>query len=254
MRTEFSIWLRSAIFNLLFFSFTAAASVAALPFLPFMSARTVRRYAQSWMRVTHFFLRGVVGLEVEIRGQERIPTGPVIFASKHQSALDTLVFHLVRCDVVYGLKRELAYIPVFSFYLARAGNIFLDRGGAAKALKSLLRGAQASVAHGCSIVIFPEGTRTPPGAPPDYKTGVAALYASLAIPVVPVALNTGLFWPRRSFVKRPGRAVVEFLEPIPPGLPRALFMAELERRIEERQRLLEAEARGERAQLAARAA
>jgi 1-acyl-sn-glycerol-3-phosphate acyltransferase len=103
-----------------------------------------------------------------------------------------------------------------------------------------VRGAREATRHGCSIVIFPEGTRKPPGAPPDYKSGVAALYGALGVPVVPVALNTGLFWPRRSFVKRPGRAVVELLEPIPPGLDRHRFMALLEERIEARQRVLEA--------------
>ncbi|MCS6878569.1 MAG: lysophospholipid acyltransferase family protein [Geminicoccaceae bacterium] len=242
MLEEVRTWLRSAIFNALFFSSTALLTLVGAPLLPFLSAHAVRVYARMWMRLVHMLLRGIVGLEVEIRGADRIPKGSVIFASKHQSALDTLVFHLVRTDVVYGLKRELAYLPIFSWYLARAGNIFLDRGGAAKALKSLLRGAKEAVARGCSIVIFPEGTRTPPGAPPDYKAGVAALYAALGVPVVPVALDTGRFWPRRSFVKRPGRAVVEFLDPIAPGLPRERFMAELERRIEERQRLLEAEA------------
>ncbi len=232
-------WLRSAAFNLLFYGWTALAALAGLIALPFLSEHGVRRYARAWMRVAHALLRSVVGLEVELRGLERIPPGPVIFAAKHQSALDTLVFHLVRTDVVYGLKRELGWIPIFGLYLGRAGNIFVDRGGAAAALKSLVRGAQAAVARGCSIVIFPEGTRKPPGAPPDYKSGVAALYAALGVPVVPVALNTGPFWPRRSFLKRPGRAVVEMLEPIPPGLDRRRFMALLEERIESRQRLFE---------------
>lgn len=242
MREGALLWLRSAAFNVLFFGYTAIATLVGLPFLPFLSEHGVRRYARAWMRGVLALLRATVGLVVEIRGCERIPKGPVIFAAKHQSALDTLVFHLVRTDVVYGLKQELGRIPLFSFYLARSGNVFLDRGGAATALKSLVRGAKAAVERGCSIVIFPEGTRKPPGAPPDYKAGVAALYAALGVPVVPVALNTGLFWPRRAFVKRPGRAVVEFLEPIPPGLERAAFMALLEQRIEERQRVLEATA------------
>lgn len=254
MREGALVWLRSAAFNVLFFGYTAIATLAGLPFLPFLSEHAVRLYARAWMRGVWLLLRGIVGLEVEVRGAERLPPGPVIFAAKHQSALDTLVFHLVRTDVVYGLKQELGRIPLFAFYLARSGNIFLDRGGAARALKSLVRGAKAAVARGCSIVIFPEGTRKPPGAPPDYKAGVAALYAALGVPVVPVALNTGLFWPRRSFVKRPGRAVVEFLEPIPPGLGRTAFMALLEQRIEERQRVLEAGVDWPRAQPAARMA
>ena len=240
------VWLRSAAFNLAFYVYTAIAVLAGLPALPFLSERAVRRYARAWMVGVRALLRAIVDLEVELRGLERIPPGPVIFAAKHQSALDTLLFHLIRTDVVYGLKRELARIPFFSLYLARTGCIFVDRGGAATALKSLVRGARAAVARGCSIVIFPEGTRKPPGAPPDYKSGVAALYAALAVPVVPVALNTGLFWPRRSFLKRPGRAVVEMLEPIPPGLDRHRFMALLEERIESRQPLLEGRTPSER--------
>jgi 1-acyl-sn-glycerol-3-phosphate acyltransferase len=121
---------------------------------------------------------------------------------------------------------------VFGWYLMRAGSIRIDRGGAGRALRSLVEGGRAAAARGCSVLIFPEGTRRAPDAPPDYKPGVAALYAALKLPVVPVALNSGLFWGRRSFRKRPGRIVVEFLEPIPPGLDRRTFMAELERRIE----------------------
>lgn len=240
MRDGPIVWLRSAAFNVLFFAYTAVAAFAGLPALPFLSPHGVRLYARLWMRGVLWLLRRIVGLEVEIRGLDRLPDGPVIFAAKHQSALDTLLFHTIRTDVVYGLKRELGRIPVFALYLGRSGNIFVDRGGAATALKSLVRGARTAVERGCSIAIFPEGTRKPPGAPPDYKSGVAALYAALGVPVVPVALNTGLFWPRRSFVKRPGRAVVELLEPIPPGLDRQRFMTLLEERIEARQRVLEA--------------
>lgn len=239
MRDGPIVWLRSAAFNLVFYLYTAIVVVAGLPALPFLSARATRRYARAWMAGARRILQTVAGLEVALEGLGRIPAGPVIFASKHQSALDTMVFHLIRADVVYGLKQELRRIPLFALYLGRTGCIFVDRGGAARALKSLVRGARVAVERGVSLVIFPEGTRRPPGAPPDYKSGVAALYAALGVPVVPVALNTGLFWPRRSFLKRPGRAVVEMLEPIPPGLDRATFMALLEERIETRQRALE---------------
>lgn len=240
MRDGPIVWLRSAAFNLLFYPYTVLAVLAGLPALPFLSPAGVRRYARAWMVGVRALLRATAGLAVELRGLERIPEGPVIFAAKHQSALDTMLFHLIRADVVYGLKQELRRVPLFALYLERTGCIFVDRGGAATALKSLVRGARQALAGGASLVIFPEGTRRPPGAPPAYKSGVAALYAALAVPVVPVALNTGLFWPRRSFLKRPGRAVVEILEPIPPGLDRHRFMALLEERIESRQRQLEA--------------
>ncbi|HET6469698.1 MAG TPA: lysophospholipid acyltransferase family protein [Geminicoccaceae bacterium] len=224
--------VRSALFNLLFWLWTGLMVLAALPLAPFVTPQGMREVARFWMRGTQLLLRRVVGLDYEVRGLERLPPGPCIVASKHQSAWETLFFHLVRPDLVIGLKYELTLIPLFGWYLMRARNIRIDRGGAATALRSLLRGAEDAVAAGWSILIFPEGTRKDPGEPPDYKPGVAALYLELGVPVVPVALNSGLFWARRSFVKRPGRITVEFLEPIAPGLDRRQFMVELERRIE----------------------
>jgi 1-acyl-sn-glycerol-3-phosphate acyltransferase len=225
-------YARAALFNLLFWLWTALLVLALLPLAPLLPPRAIRRYAAFWMRGIQLLLRTVVGLGYRVRGRERLPESPVILASKHQSAWETLFFHMLRPDIVIGLKYELTRIPLFGWYLMRARNIRIDRGGAAKALRSLIEGAKAAVAEGWSILIFPEGTRRQPGAPPDYKPGIAALYRELGVPVVPVALNSGLFWGRRAFLKRPGTITVEILEPIPPGLDRASFMAELERRIE----------------------
>lgn len=224
--------LRSTLFNLLAGAWTLLLMLVILPVGPFLGAGGMRRYARFWMRGLQALLRLVVGLRYEVRGLENLPDRPVIIASKHQSAWETVFFHLVRVDTVIGLKHELTRIPLFGWYLMIARNIRIDRGGAAKALRSLTEGARRAVAEGCSILIFPEGTRTAPGAPPDYKPGVAALYRELNVPVVPVALNSGLFWGRQSFVKRPGTITVEFLEPIEPGLERKAFMALLEQRIE----------------------
>ncbi len=192
----------------------------------------MRWVARFWMHGLQVVLRLVVGLSYEVRGRNRLPSGPAIIASKHQSAWETLIFHVLVPDLAVGLKYELTRIPIFGWYLMRGGAIRIDRGGAARALRSLVDGARAAAARGVSILIFPEGTRRAPEDPPDYKPGVAALYTALDLPVVPVALNSGLFWSRRSFMKRPGRITVEFLEPIPPGLDRRTFMAELQRRIE----------------------
>jgi 1-acyl-sn-glycerol-3-phosphate acyltransferase len=223
---------RSALFNVVAGLWTLVLMLALLPAAPFITARGMRRSARFWMRGLHLALRWIIGLRYEVRGLENLPPRPVIIASKHQSAWETVFFHLVRVDTVIGLKDELTRVPIFGWYLMIARNIRIDRGGAAKAMRSLIEGAKAAVAQGCSILIFPEGTRRPPRAPPDYKPGVAALYRELGVPVVPVALNSGLFWPRRGFVKRPGSITVEFLPPIEPGLDRKPFMAELERRIE----------------------
>lgn len=224
--------LRATVFNLAFFGWTVVCLFAGLPFLPFWDRRQVRAYARFWERGIQRLLGSIVGLHYEVRGRDRLPAGAVLIASKHQSAWETLTFHLLVEDLAVGLKEELTRIPFFGSYLLRAGNIRIDRGEGARALRSLVAGAREAVARGESVLIFPEGTRREPGAPPAYKPGVAALYRALAVPCVPVALNSGLFWGRRSFLKRPGTVLVEFLEPIPPGLHRDRFMQLLEERIE----------------------
>jgi 1-acyl-sn-glycerol-3-phosphate acyltransferase len=224
--------LRATLFNLLFWLWTALLVLALIPAAAFMSPLGMRRFAGFWESGIQLLLRLIVGLRYEVRGHEHMPKGPVIVASKHQSAWETLFFHMLHPELVIGLKEELIRIPLFGWYLRIARNIVIDRGGAAKAMRSLVEGARHAVAQGWSILIFPEGTRMPPGTPPDYKPGVAALYKELGIPVVPVALNSGLYWGKRAFLKRPGTIVVEFLQPIPPGLDRRAFMAELEQRIE----------------------
>jgi 1-acyl-sn-glycerol-3-phosphate acyltransferase len=232
------IWVRALAFHMAFYVWTSLLAIVLLPFAPFIGASRMRRFARFWQRGVQAIVRVTVGLRYRVRGLEHLPPGPVIIAAKHQSAWETLFFHIVRPDIVIGLKHQLRYVPLFGWYLAIAGNIFIDRGGAAAALRSFVRGAKAATDRGWSILIFPEGTRRLPGAPPAYKSGVAALYAALDVPVVPVALNSGLFWSRRAFLKLPGTITVEFLEPIPPGLDRKSFMRLLEERIETRSREL----------------
>lgn len=235
--------VRATAFNVAFWAWTAMCLIAGLPLLPFLNRRQVRAYARLWERGIQRLLATVVGLHYRVRGLEHLPSGPLLIASKHQSAWETLVFHLLVHDIVIGLKDELTRIPLFGTYLLRAGNIRIDRGGAARALKSLVEGAREAVARGESVLIFPEGTRRDPDALPDYRPGVAALYRALGLPCVPVALNSGLFWGRRSFLKLPGTITVEFLEPLPPGLDRTTFMRLLEERIETATARLVAEAR-----------
>lgn len=223
--------LRSLIFNLLFYAWTAGILLVCLPALPFGVA-AVHAVGRCWVRVTLLLLVGVVGLRHRIVGLEHLPEGPAIIAPKHQSTWDTLIFALPLRLPAYVLKRELMRIPLFGIYLRCAGMIPVDRAGGGTALKQMVAKARAAVAEGRHLLIYPEGTRTAPGERRPYHPGVAALYSQLGLPVVPVALNSGLFWGRRAFTKRPGLITVEFLPPIPPGLPRREFMAELERRIE----------------------
>ena len=224
--------LRSLLFNVFLWLWSAIIMVVLAPVAPFLSPAAIRRYAAFWMRGIHLGLRWIAGLGFRIEGLEHLPDAPCIIASKHQSSFETLLFHTIRPDLAIGLKEELLRIPLFGWYLRLARSIAIDRGGAAKAMRSLIKGAERAVADGLSILIFPEGNRRPVGAPPDYKPGVAALYKALDVPVVPVALDSGRFWGRRSFAKQPGTITVRFLEPIPPGLERHAFMRLLEERIE----------------------
>ncbi|MDX1710621.1 MAG: lysophospholipid acyltransferase family protein, partial [Rhodovibrionaceae bacterium] len=178
-------------------------------------------------------LRVVCGLSYEVRGLKNLPDGPAIVASKHQSAFDTVVFTRFLPDAAYVLKKELLAVPCFGWYLRRCRMIPVDRSGGSRALKEMIAVARQAAAEGRAILIFPEGTRTRPGDSRPYHPGVAALYKALHLPTVPVALNSGLYWPRRSFIKRPGRIVVELLPAIPPGLERQDFMARLREAIED---------------------
>jgi 1-acyl-sn-glycerol-3-phosphate acyltransferase len=154
---------------------------------------------------------------------------------KHQSAWDTLMLPPLLGDPAVVIKRELQYVPFYGWYATRAGSIFIDRKGGAGSLRRMVASARRAIDAGRPVVIFPQGTRTAPGEPTDahpYQPGVAALYRELDVPLVPVAVNSGLYWGRRAFMKRPGRIVAQFLEPIPPGRPRREVMATLEARIE----------------------
>ena len=222
---------RSAAFNAAGALWTGALLLVALPCLVLPPAAT-HVVSRIWMAGVQFLLRHLIGLDYELRGRERAPDPPAIYAFKHQSAWETLVCHLLVRDGSIALKQELVRLPLFGRYLRRSGMIGIDRAGGAAALRSLVEGARAAFARGASVIIFPEGHRIPPGQHRPYQPGIAALYTQLKRPVVPVAHNSGLFWGRRSFVKRPGRIVVEFLEPIQPGLDRKAFMTELQQRLE----------------------
>jgi 1-acyl-sn-glycerol-3-phosphate acyltransferase len=188
--------------------------------------------ARYWLSGVLFGLKVLTGLGWELRGAENIPPGAVIVASKHQSTFETFAFRRVFPDPAFVLKRELLWIPFFGWYLFKSGVIAIDRSAGTRALKDMVKGCQVAAAKRRQIVIFPEGTRSAAGAKLPYHSGVAMLYGALDLPVVPVALNTGVFWPRGGLRKRAGTIVIEILPPIQPGLDRKTFMAELESRIE----------------------
>jgi len=224
------ILLRSILYFLWFAVLTVVLNVGFLPAL-LLPRRVTRFAAKLWCQGQLWGLRTIAGLAYEVRGE--LPPRGVIVASKHMSMWDTLALFLLLEDVTIILKRQLLLVPFYGWYAYKAGFIFIDRKGRASALRKMAAGARAAMRRGQTILIFPEGTRKPPGAPADYKPGVAALYGELGVPCVPVALNSGLYWTGPSgFLKRPGTVIVRFLPVIPPGLKRREFMAMLESRIE----------------------
>jgi|TARA_B100000614_G_scaffold246975_3_gene253478 1-acyl-sn-glycerol-3-phosphate acyltransferase len=223
------LFLRSAAFNLVFYAMSVVIVIAATPCL--VLPRRFTLYAmEAWSHLTLWLLRVIAGTHYEVRGE--LPRGGVLVASKHQSMWDTIVMTAILKDPAMVLKRELLWIPFYGWYAQKARMIAIDRGAAAAAIRRLVSQGKAAVAEGRPVVIFPEGTRSAPGSKLEYKPGVAALYRQLGVECVPAAVNSGLFWARRGFTRRPGTILLEFLPPIPAGLDRKTFMAELETRIE----------------------
>ena len=223
--------VRSLVFNLLFYLNLLFWLVVALPtfLMPFWGIVEV---AKAWGRTSLWLLRVVCGIKVDWRGLEKIPKGPLIVASKHQSSWETFALLSLFENPLFILKRELMWIPVFGWFARKGQMIPVDRGARGSALPGMTEGAQRELRRGRQIIIFPEGTRRAPGAEPNYKFGVAHLYNETGVPCVPVALNSGLFWPRRSFRRFPGTVRVQILDPIPPGLDKQIFAAKLREEIE----------------------
>lgn len=230
--------LRSALFNLAFFGLTAAACVAALPLLLAPRGWTGRA-VRLWARIVVWLLGAICRTQVRVTGAEHLPrAGAALIAAKHQSAFDTIIWFTLLPDAVYVLKRELFRIPFYGWHARRAGMIGVDRDGGANALRGMLRDARQAVAAGRQIVIFPEGTRVTPGERHPYQPGIVALAAATRLPVIPAATDSGRFWGRRAFVKRPGVITVAVLPPLPPGLAREPLLAALAARIEDAQERL----------------
>lgn len=208
-----------------------------------------RRWAMAGLalhgRATVWLLRVICGTKIEVRGHEKLLPGPVIVAAKHQAAWDTFALISLMRDPALVMKAELLSIPLYGAFCRKFELIPIQRELGPAALRQMAKEARKRAADGREILIFPEGTRKTPGAAPDYKPGVAFLYHDLKLPVCPLALNSGAFWPRHSFLRYPGTIVAEFLDPIPPGLPRREFMERLETAIETASDKLLCEARQE---------
>jgi 1-acyl-sn-glycerol-3-phosphate acyltransferase len=233
--------LRSALFHLWFAILSFTMNVGCLPLL-LAPRRWVMAAGRLWANLVLTGLRRTTGLGFEIRG--RLPEGGVLIAVKHFSMWETVAFQALFADPAIVIKRELLSVPFYGWYCRKMEMIAIDRDAGARAVRTLLASAKQAQSRGRPLIIFPEGTRKDIGDAPDYKPGIAALYNGLDVACVPVALNSGLYW--KGFFRRPGKVVMEFLEPIPPGLARRPFMALLEARTEEATARLVAEGRAQR--------
>lgn len=240
--------IRSILFNFLFYVvLTPAICILLMPTL-IMPRWAVRWTATFYQKSNYLLEKYVMNLDYEVRGIEHLPPPgtPYLVASKHQSAYETMKLMILFKDPTIILKKELLKLPIFGWFLQRQGVIALDRTNRDQAMKSLIDGAREMAAVNRPIVIYPQGTRVNldvPVSQKPYKGGIIKLYAVTNLPIIPVALNTGLYWPRNSFWKRSGKVIFEILPPIPPGIPDKEILPMLEQIVEDASNRLIAEGR-----------
>ena len=222
--------IRSLVFYIYMYSLMVFMGLVGLPLL--LGPRTwSRSWLRAYLKMLWFGLRWIYGITFEVRGREHLPAGGALVASKHMSMWETLAFWEILPDPAIILKHTLTYMPFFGWFAVKLGNISVNRKKGDSVLKGMMRDAARRAGEDRQILIFPEGTRVEPGEHPDFKPGAAGLYLNMGVPCVPVALNSGVFLKSYCGLKRPGRIVVEFLEPIPPGLGKPEFLRELHTRI-----------------------
>ncbi len=226
-----TVLLRSLIFNVVFYLNLIVFLVFGFWFL-LMPRKWAIRALQAWARSSMWWQKVIIGTKVEVRGIENIPKGACLLVGKHQSLWETFAVLPLVDDPAMVLKKELTYIPLFGWFALKFKMVAVNRGAGASALRALRADASERITQGRQILIFPEGTRKSPFAEPDYKPGAAGLYLSLDVDAVPFGLNSGLYWPRRKFVRYPGTIIIEFGEVIPKGLTRKEFFTRSQEAIE----------------------
>ncbi len=236
------IYLRTFLFYFSFYIWTMILAILAIPVI-FLPKAVAYRLVKFWAGGTLWLLRLCCGLGYEIRGRKHIPDSPAIYAIKHQSAWETLALLTITPPLTAVLKKELLNIPIYGWYMRKLGMIPIDRSAGAGAMKKVIRRARVMLDAGRSFMIAPEGTRMPPGETRRYQPGVVALYKDLGLPVIPVALNSGLFWPKGRWTKPPGTVLIEFLPQVAAGLGKDELLETLKAQIEPATRALEAEGR-----------
>ena len=224
--------MRSILYGVWYYGVTVVLAILYIPLLA-LPRSAIRAGIRLWARMLIWGMRVIGGVRLEVRGLERLPKGvPVLLAAKHQSMFDIVPAFAYMPDALFVMKKELMRIPVFGWHNRKHGSIVVDRQGHVQAMRKMIADARDRFREPRQLLIFPEGTRRPLGAAPDYKPGVAGLYRDLDVPCVPVATNTGAHVSSAGIAKSPGVVVYEVLEPIPAGLKRADFMRILQERIE----------------------
>jgi 1-acyl-sn-glycerol-3-phosphate acyltransferase len=221
------IFFRSMLFNILFYANIIIRMIVLSPIYFFLPRRTAFRIPKNWAMSNHRLMKVIVGTTYSVEGLENLPDGPYIASPKHQSFWDVYALLPFIKDPLFILKRELMWIPLFGWYAMKQRMIPIDRGARGKVMAELMKRTKAEMQTGRQLVIYPEGTRRPPGAEPQYRAGIARLYRDLDMPVVPIVCHAGLFWPRRSLNRYPGHIVIRILPPIAPGLPQDVFFKQL---------------------------
>ncbi|MFS2109531.1 lysophospholipid acyltransferase family protein [Sphingomonas sp. Sphisp140] len=210
-------FLRTLVFSIFFYGLSVVL-VLLVPLVALLGGDSLRSYAMAWVGLMTWSARWILGIRVQIEGA--IPRGPVLFAGKHESLFEALELSRLLGSPATVMKRELAQIPLWGWAARRYGVIIVNRTANAAALRSMMKDAKVALAQGRSVLIFPEGTRVKPGEAPALRSGFAGLYRMLDLPVVPIAVRSGHVWPKHG-IKKPGVITFRFLDPIPPGLPRA---------------------------------
>ncbi|MGB3813738.1 MAG: 1-acyl-sn-glycerol-3-phosphate acyltransferase [Shinella sp.] len=221
------IVLRSVIFNIVFYLNLILQMVVLTPVYFLLPRKKAYMVPKNWARSSHWLFEKIVGTTFEIEGLENIPQGGYIVAPKHQSFWDAYALLPWLDDPLYILKRELTWIPLFGWYIKKQRMVPVNRNARGKVMAAVMQRTKEEMDTGRQLIIYPEGTRRPPGATPEYKYGIARLYRDLATPVLPVVMHPGLFWPRRKFIRYPGHFKVRILPPIEPGMDPDAFLAHL---------------------------
>ena len=230
MATAFQ-WVRSLIFMTLIYAWMLILGIVFAPYALF-TKRGARQACKTYARTTIWLARWLVGIRTEVRGA--VPTGEVVVGAKHQSFLDIIMIFDAVPHGKFIMKKELLWTPIIGMYARRLGCIPVDRGKKGVAVAKMVKDVSKEFAEPGQLVIYPQGTRVAPGVHKPYKVGTAVLYEGLGFPCVPVATNAGVFWPRTGVLRKPGLAIVDFLDPIEPGVDRKDFLQRLEDVIETR--------------------